>query len=85
MLLSCASDITPLPEKKVNTLFTFLTFCQKIHLPNAFVWILKKTGRAQKGDKGIEKPSAFVLLEKSSKIEALHVIPGACFTILPQL
>lgn len=85
MFLSCASDTAPLSEKQVNVLFTFLTFCQKMHLPNAFVWILKKTEKAQKRDKGIEKPSAFILLEKCSKIEALHVIPGACFTILLQL
>lgn len=51
-----------------------------MHPANAFVCILKKTERVQKGDKGIKKPSAFVFLEKSSKIEALHAIPGVRYS-----
>lgn len=39
-----------------------------MHPPNAYVWIFKKTERAQKGDKGVEKPSTFILLEKLAKL-----------------
>lgn len=76
MYLHYASDTAPFFEKWVITLFIFLLFCQQSHpskTDTVSSYRFLKELKEIKKDKGMEKSSAFIVLEKCHKFETLLI------------